>query len=234
HEYDPVKAIVSYYRPLRAFAQSVDVVPPTASLSQYELVVAPGLNVLSDAAARNLVAYVRGGGHLVLGQRSAMKNEDNGLQTERQPGPLAELLGGRVEQFYALESPVAIEGNWGTGQGKLWAELLSAKDKDVEILERYGKSNGWLDGQPAAITRQVGKGRITYVGAWLDDDALKSAAKWMTDVSGVKPAMRQVPDGVEVYPRYGDRRTAYILVNLSNANQTNSVRTELAELMGGE
>src|SRR6266568_4143884 len=30
HEYDPVKEIVSYYRPLRAIAQSVDVVPPTA------------------------------------------------------------------------------------------------------------------------------------------------------------------------------------------------------------
>ncbi len=214
HEYDPVKEIVSYYRPLRAISQSVDVVPPTAPLSQYKLVVAPGLNVLSDAAARNLIAYVRGGGHLVLGQRSAMKNEDNGLQTERQPGPLAELLGGRVEQYYALENPVPIEGKWGTAQGKLWAELLSAKNEDVEILERYGKSNGWLDGQPAVITRQLGKGRITYIGAWLDGDALKSAAKWMTDVSGVKPAMGPVPDGVEVYPRYGDTHAVYILVNL--------------------
>jgi beta-galactosidase GanA len=52
--------------------------------SRYKLVVAPGLNVLSDAAAKNLIDYVRQGGHLVLGQRSAMKNDDNGLQTERQ------------------------------------------------------------------------------------------------------------------------------------------------------
>jgi len=233
HEYDPVKEIVSYYRPLRAIAQSVDVVPPTAALSQYKLVVAPGLNVLSDAAARNLIAYVRGGGHLVLGQRSAMKNEDNGLQTERQPGPLAELLGGRVEQYYALENPVPIEGKWGTEQGKLWAELLSAKDKDVDILERYGKSNGWLDGQPAVITRQLGKGRITYIGAWLDGDALKSAAKWMTDVSGVKPAMGPVPDGVEVYPRYGDTHAVYILVNLSKAKQTISLPSPMQDVLEG-
>ncbi len=235
HEYDPVKEIVSYYRPLRAIAQSVDVVPPTAPLSQYKLVVAPGLNVLSDAAAENLIAYVRGGGHLVLGQRSAMKNEDNGLQTERQPGPLAELLGGRVEQYYALENPVPIEGKWGPGQGKLWAELLSAKnkDEDVEILERYGSSNGWLDGQSAAITRQVGKGRITYIGAWLEDDVLKSAAKWMTDVSGVKPAMGPVPDSVEVYPRYGDTRTVYILVNLSRARQTISLPSPMQDVLEG-
>jgi hypothetical protein len=31
-------------------------VAPTAPLSQYKLVVAPGLNVLSDEAAKNLAA----------------------------------------------------------------------------------------------------------------------------------------------------------------------------------
>src|ERR1017187_10502185 len=71
--YDPVDEILSFYGPLRAIAQSVDVVPPTASLSQYKLVVAPGLNVVSDAIAQNLMQYVKNGGHLVLGQRSAMR-----------------------------------------------------------------------------------------------------------------------------------------------------------------
>ena len=39
------------------------------------------------------------------------------------------------------------------------------------------------------------------------------------DISGVKPALGPVPDGVEVYPRYGDRGAVYILVNLSKAPQ---------------
>jgi beta-galactosidase len=233
HDYDPVKEIVSYYAPLRAIAQSIDVIAPTAPLAQYKLVVAPGLNVLSDAAAKNLTDYVRGGGHLVLGQRSAMKDDDNALQKERQPGPLAELLGGRVEQYYALDNPVAVEGKWGTSHSKLWAELLSMQAKDVEVLERYGASNGWLDGQPAAITRKIGKGRITYVGAWLDDDAMKSAAKWLTEVSGVKAALGPVPDGVEVYPRYGDTHAVYILVNLSKAEQTISLPSQMQDVLEG-
>src|SRR5438045_2537740 len=69
-DYNPEKEIVSYYRPLRELAQSIDIVSPTAPLSQYKLVVAPGLNVLSDAIPKNLIDYVRGGGHLGLGQRS--------------------------------------------------------------------------------------------------------------------------------------------------------------------
>ena len=118
-----------------------------------------------------------------------MKDIDNSLWPQRQPGPLTGLLGGRVEQYYALVDAVPIEGKWGAGDSAMWAELLSAKDTDVEVLMRYGKSNGWLDGQPAAITRKVGKGRITYIGAWLDPKTMDGAAKWMTDISGVKAAL---------------------------------------------
>ena len=92
-DYDPIAEILSYYQPLKDIAQSVDIVQPTVPLDHYKLVVAPGLNVLSEAAANNLIAYVRQGGNLVLGQRSGMKNSDNGLQPERQPGPLVQLLG---------------------------------------------------------------------------------------------------------------------------------------------
>ena len=214
-DYDPVEELISYYRPLRAISQSIDVLPPTARLERYKLVVAPGLNVFSESTAKNLAEYVQQGGHLVLGQRSGMKDDDNGLQPARQPGPLVELLGGRVEQYYALADPVPVAGKFGSAQGKQWAELLSAKADDVEVLARYGKSNGWLDGQPAAITRRVGRGRITYIGAWLDDAAMAAAAKWMSEVSGVKPALGPVPDGIEVYPRYGENREVYVIVSFA-------------------
>lgn len=232
-DYNPVAEILSYYRPLRAISQSLDIIPPTAPLTQYKLVVAPGLNVLSEAAARNLNDYVKQGGHLVLGQRSAMKDDDNSLQTQRQPGPLIEVLGGRVEQYYALLGPVPVEGQFGSGQARLWAELLSAKDSKTEVLETYGKSNGWLDGQPAAITRQVGKGRITYIGAWFDEPGMSAAAKWMTDISGVKPALGPVPDGIEVYPRTGERGTVFILVNLAKTEQSVLLPSEMIDVLEG-
>ena len=232
-DYDPVEELISYYKPLRAISQSIDVIPPTARLERYKLVVAPGLNVLSETIAKNLIEYVRQGGHLVLGQRSGMKDDDNGLQPARQPGPLVELLGGRVEQYYALTDPVLVRGKFGSAQGKLWAELLSAKADDVEVLARYGKSNGWLDGQPAAITRKVGKGRITYIGAWLDDAGMAAAAKWMSEVSGVKPALRPVPDGIEVYPRYGENKVVYVIVSFAKREETVTLPAAMADVLAG-
>ena len=232
-DYDPVEELISYYKPLRAISQAIDVIPPTAPLERYKLVVAPGLNVFSEAIAKNLIEYVRQGGHLVLGQRSGMKDDDNGLQPARQPGPLVELLGGRVEQYYALTDPIPLEGKFGSVQGKLWAELLSVKADDVEVLARYGKSNGWLDGHPAAITRKVGKGRITYIGAWLDDAGMANAAQWMSEASGVKPALGPVPDGIEVCPRYGENKVVYVLVNLAKREETITLPAAMTDVLAG-
>jgi beta-galactosidase len=232
-EYDPVGCILDYYRPLRKIAQSVDIVAPTALLNQYKLVVAPCLNVVNDEIAKNLIEYVKAGGHLVLGQRSAMKDDDNGLQPQRQPGPLVDLLGGRVEQYYALTEPVAVEGSWGVGKSRLWAELLSTKAPDAQVLMRWGKSNGWLDGQPAAITRKVGNGRITYIGAWLDGDAMKKAAEWMASDGGVKPAFGVLPEGVDVYPRYGEKGPVYILVNFTTTEQTVKLPATMDDVLEG-
>ncbi len=231
--FDPVDQLVSYYKPLRDLSQSVDIVSPIAPLSQYKLVVAPGLNVISDAEAKNLIDYVKQGGNLVLGQRTGMKNIDNGLQPERQPGPLADLLGGRVEQYYALTAPVSVSGDWGAGTSKEWAELLSTKNPETTVLMRYGKSNGWLDGQPAAITRKVGKGSITYIGAWLDDATLDKAAKWMIDQAGVKAKFGPVPTGVDVYPREGANGTVFILVNFAAAPQTVKLPSTMQDVLKG-
>jgi beta-galactosidase len=237
-EYDPVKELLSYYGPLREAAQSIDIVSPDASLSQYKLVVAPALNGISKETAQHLIEYVRAGGHLVLGDRSGMKDADNGLWPQRQPGPLTDLLGGRVEQYYALEQPVEVLGDFGQATStsvkqysSLWAEQLSVKAPDTEILLRYGKSNGWLDDQPAAITRRVGKGRITYIGASLDAQTLAAAAQWMIKTSGVKPALGPVPAGVDVYPRSGNGKMIYILANFGKKTETVDLPMEMTDIL---
>ncbi|NYF80950.1 beta-galactosidase [Granulicella arctica] len=233
--FDPKAQLVSYYKPLRQIAQSVDVVADTAPLSSYKLVVAPGLAVLSDEAAKNLIDYVKNGGHLVLGQRAAMKDDDNSLQAKRAPGPLIDLLGGRVEQWYAIDDKPSeippVEGKWGTTTSKIWAEQLSTSAPDTEVLMRYGKSNSWLDGQPAAITRKVGKGRITYIGAWMDDATLLTATKWMAETSGVTAAFGPVPDGVDVYPREGNGKKVFILVNFAPSSQTVTLPSSMHSIL---
>jgi beta-galactosidase len=232
-KFDPVASLVSFYRPLHTLARSIDVVEDTAPLGRYKLVVAPALNVLTPAAAKNLDAYVRNGGHLVLGPRSGMKDEDNSLNVERQPGPLAELLGARVEQFYALLKPVPIEGAWGRGDDAIWAEQIEVKSADTQVVMRYGKSNGWLDGKPAAVTRKVGKGSITYIGAALDEATMKAAAKWMIDESQVERVMPNLPDAVELLIRSGGGKRVFILANYGTETSSIMLPNPMKDVLVG-
>ena len=212
-KYDDIALLKSYYKALRQISQSVDVVSAYMPLGDYKLVAAPDLNVLPKDLADHLLDYVRDGGHLVLGPRSGMKDEFNALLPQRQPGFLIDALGARVDQYYALEKDVPVSGPWGSGDASIWAEQLGIRGNDDEVLLRYGKSNGWLDEQPAVVTRTYAKGRITYVGAELDDKLMAAAAGWVTDKSGVVPVFGPVPDGVEVSRRVGPGKQVFVLIN---------------------
>lgn len=233
HNFDPVALLQQWYRPLRTIAQQMDVVNPMAPLDGYKLVVAPGLNVIPEQLGKHLIEYVEQGGHLVLGPRSGMKDAWNALWPMRQPGPLEPEAGMRVEQFYALDEKVPVAGIWGPGTAEIWAEQLGSVKPGADILMKYGKSNGWLDGQPAAVSRKAGKGRITYIGAWLDEPAMRAAAEWMLKISGVKPALGAVPDGVEVSRRSSPAKEIFILVNHTTEQKTITLPQPMTKVLSG-
>jgi len=165
-----------------------------------------------------------------------MKNQYNGLNPEDQPGPLEPFLGARVEQFYALNYNVPLSGFFGSGQANIWAEQLTvtAKNPDadhIEVLERYGKSNGWLDGQPAIVTRRYGTGSITYVGAWLNPPLMERLAAWALHSAGVSPILPNVPMGVEVCQRSNAAKDIIILINHDTTPHTIQLRRPMFNLL---
>jgi len=231
--YDDIGLLKSYYRALRKLTPSVDVISASAPLGGYKLVAAPGLNVLPKDLANHLLDYVRDGGHLVLGPRSGLKDEHNELQTRRQPGHLADALGARVEQFYALEKDFPASGDWGSGQVSIWAEQLGLLNSSARTLLRYRKSNGWLDDQPAAVTSAYGKGRITYIGAILDDNLMNAAAAWMAKESGLRTPVLSIPEGVEVSMRSGTGKRVILLINFAQEAKKVELGKSMKLLLSG-
>lgn len=226
--YDQIEVLLDYYRPLKDALGAVDIVQASAPLDRYKLVVAPDLNIISDAMAQHLADYVRQGGHLILGPRSGMKDQFDRLNLQRQPGPLVDLLGGRVEQFYALDDPVQV----GTGTADQWAEWMQPEAPDTRVLLRYGKANGWLDGKPAVIERQVGKGSITYVGALIDKPLMASLIGNQLKQADVKRDFT-VPDDVELMTRKGDGRRIVILINHGRDPQHVSLPHAMTDILNG-
>jgi beta-galactosidase len=230
-DYDQIAVLLDYYRPLKDRLGQVDIVEAAGPLDGYRLVVAPSLNVIGDRLAEQLAAYVRGGGHLVLGPRSGMKDPYNRLHVERQPGPLADLLGGRVEQFYALDETIAVE-NGAPGTASVWAEDLSARATDTEVVLRYGKANGWLDGHPAAISRKVGRGRITYLGALIDAPTMERFLDQALGQAGVAREFT-LPEDVEVLRRTGEGREVFIVINHGRETRAVTLPAAMQDVLVG-
>ena len=211
--YRQLQVLLDYYRPLENLTHAVDVVSARAPLAHYRIVFAPSLNVISPSLARHLRAYVRGGGVLVLGPRSGMKDQYDRLNVERQPGPLVPLLGGRVQQYYALETPVAVSGALGSGSGRIWAEALSPKSAATQVLLRYGAGNAWLTGQAAALEHRYGHGAIIYLGTILNRHLMHAFVARQLTSAGVRSPFGVVPAGVELMRRVGDGREVVIVIN---------------------
>ena len=162
-----------------------------------------------------------------------MKDPYNALWPQRQPGPLVTLLGARVEQFYALDQPVSLSGEIGSGQATIWAETLESLAPDTHVLIAYGADQGWLAGKPAMLTRQVGKGTITYIGAWLDPTLMRKVADRLLSDSAVKPIIAGIPDGIEVCERDGAGKTVWIVINHARTPQTVRLPLPIKNIMVG-
>lgn len=233
HDFDPVEHLLSYYRPLREGGVDVDIVHPSTPLERYRLVLAPHLHLLTPVLVQRLTSYVEQGGHLVLGPRSGMKDEDNALLASKQPGGLSALAGVQVEQYYPLGQAIPVVRSDLQGSAIIWSEQLKVLEDDVEVLATYGISNGWLDGQPAVTSRVVGMGRTTVIGAWMDDVLMKEIILSLLSQSDV-PATWTLPTGVELCRRAGEGRELTLYINHSSKPKTVSVEVSTDLLSGAE
>jgi beta-galactosidase len=208
-----------YYRPLAVRNLNVDVISADEPLDGYALVIAPALLILNEARSTHLKEFVRRGGSLVLTIRSGMKDEYNALLARRPPGPLSELAGVEVEDFYALHDPIHVEGDLFSGTSSIWAERLKILDPQrTQTLARYGICNGWLDGQPAVTLAQYGQGKVYFVGAYLDEASQDKLIESILASAGVEGI--QLPENVDMHERTGDDvRSVSILLNHSQADQ---------------
>jgi beta-galactosidase len=99
------------------------------------------------------------------------------------------------------------------GSATIWAEALTPSAPGTHIDLTYSDPNGWLDNQPAMVTRPVGDGTLTYLGTIPDEATLLHllTAK-VTDATNGVPAWT-LPNGVELCVRSKGLDTVTILIN---------------------
>ena len=182
--------LLLFYTALRELGVDVNVIPPGRELVGYALVVAPALLLLRPPHAELLREFASGGGQVVLGPRSATRDERGQVWADRQRHPLARLAGVRVANIAALRPGIELELSGG-GAAHTWAESLEAQDPALESLERY--RSGVLAGQMAATRLPIAAGAVQYLGTW-SNDLIRRVLRSALSAGGVE--VREQPPGV--------------------------------------
>ncbi|MEV6349112.1 beta-galactosidase [Actinoplanes sp. NPDC051851] len=213
--------VLRYHRALWDAGVDLDVVPVTADLTGYDVVVAPALHMVKDGLTERLGAVAARGGTVVGTFLSGRVDENDNAFLMDVPGPLAHLFGVRVDEWDAREAtyvnPVAIGGL--VSDARLLFELVIPEGADV-----FGTYQSDFYAGTAAVTRNdVGTGHAWYVGAGLD----AAGVTWVirqalaphgllgpyADVAEVESTTRVMPDGsrVRFVLHHGDRPTSVVI-----------------------
>jgi beta-galactosidase len=142
------------YKGLRRLGLNVDFLPPdTKDLSDYKLVLAPGVFSLSDELKAGLGAFK---GTAILGPRTNSKTPNFAIPVPLPPAlPGLDAVVARVE---SLPPDVTVPLAQG-GELVNWREKLEGDAEVVEVAE---------DGWPALVAA----GKLHYLGGWPDETAL--------------------------------------------------------------
>ena len=214
---------LNYFRAFHRLGIPVDVISPEADLSPYRLVIAPTLYVLPESWAANLYRYVEGGGNLVIGARSGVKDVSNRVVNMPLPGLLRELCGIKVLEYDALGRAVgsAIRFEPGTIESAdvlcpvhTWCDIIDPLD--AEVIARYAEE--YYAGQPAITRNRFGKGSVVYVGVMGGNQLCGALAAWLIGQAQLRPLLA-TPSGVEVAARESNGVTYLFVLNHTDAEQ---------------
>lgn len=202
---------------------AVGCVHPTDDLSDLKLYVIPHWAVFDPAWVPGLEEWVKAGGILIIGARSASKNLNNHVISETLPGVLAPLAGISVEEYGRQNAPAA-RPLWAVFSGEQcatqqWYEVLQARaDAQVEILATWQGRH--LDGLPAVSARAIGQGMVIYAGAYLTQDFLAHLIQAVETHRAIPRIWPFAPQGIQVSCRKDAAKEVWFFINTSDTPLT--------------
>lgn len=168
-------SLIGYYRVLADHNIPVDFVHRKEleedDLSQYDLLIVPYPLMFTEAAAEGLRAFVEGGGHAVAEARLAW-NDDRGHAEPIIPGHgLHEVFGVREKNAWMqedVEMVVKEDAQFASASSDAGAVLRGTLHANtVDLLSEEAEVIATIDGDPAVVTSEYGRGRTLFVGSYL-------------------------------------------------------------------
>lgn len=207
--------VLGWYKALWYEGIAIDIVPPSADLSRYDLVVAPHLYLVTDADAANLAGVAERGGVFATTWFSGIVDADDHVRLGGYPGAFRDVLGVRVEEFNPLQPGEGVGVRLGEREttASTWTEQVELRGAQA----RGELTDGVLAGGPVVTENTLASGgHAWYVAAELPTDAKRALVREWADQAGVAPVVPPV-EGVEAVRRRGEEGSFLFLLNHTDA-----------------
>lgn len=188
----------------------VDIVFSDSDLSRYDLVVAPMLYMVKPGLAERVEALVERGGSFVASVFSGVVDETD-LAFPGYPGPLARVLGIRIEEIDALfegQTNQIVMGDGGASYACAnLCEIVHCEG--ARAVATFGAD--FYAGAPALTEHAFGRGRAYYIATDPEDRFLDAFYGGLLAAQQIAPPL-DAPPGVELALRErGQRRLLFVL-----------------------
>ncbi|MFW0735647.1 beta-galactosidase [Flavobacterium sp. T12S277] len=200
----------TYTSAVKSTAAPMDFITEEDDFSAYPFIVAPAYQLIDQKLVDKWTKYVENGGNLILSCRTGQKDKNGHFFEAKWSAPIVPLIGADVDFFDMLVADVngTINAGNNTYKWNTWADVLEPKP-GTEVLATY--ADQFYKGKAAAITRKLGKGTVTYIGAESKDGDLERQVV-RSVYERAKVAIDDLPKGVFVEWRDG----FYVGVNYTN------------------
>ena len=200
--------LMDYYRAFYDLGVSVEFAAPEEDLSDYSIVLAPALIMVSAEQKKNLEQYAANGGTLLVSFRSGVKNMENAMLEATVPGDFAELTGIEVEEYdpqFQKQTPAA--GVFGAGTADLWCDIIDPKD--TEVLGVY--TGDYYAGKPCLTRNRRGEGTVYYLGCDLDHAAMDRLAEYLCKEEGISCSYTHQEGVEQVLATDGEKGALFVM-----------------------
>ena len=205
-----------FYDPLADIQLRPDVITPSRSVDEYQVVFTPFMPDLTEnGLITRMLEWTKNGGTWVVGPMSDNRNRSGSKFTDRALGSLEEIAGVRQEFYLPKGETYPIKFNCGSDGNSLsvFYEAYSVTDK-AETIAKFSDGE-YIKGYSAITSTPYGKGKIIILGFVPDPATLREFAKFLAAEKGVKPVAAADKNIVAVI-REGEGKRAFAALEIAH------------------
>ena len=222
-----------FYVPVTRMGLRPDVIDSGKDLSGYKVLVSPMVMSLEDGdLPQRIEAWVREGGHWVVGPMTDIRNALGAHYMDRGMGHVEEMTGCQLVAAIP-DSGNIVKSKWSDGSpmsANFWQQVYTPAEHG-QVLASVTEGYPSLVGKALIQKIPCGKGAIWLLGTIPNAEDLQKLMDLVCKDAGIQ--VPEVSGTVTAIPRKGENRRGLILVETGNAPGSYMLEEPMTDLLTG-